>query len=161
MQEKCRRKLNMAKFQKGQSGNPSGKRPGTLNKRSQFIRLLEDNAENLINKLIELALEGDVQALRFCLERFLPKATTNQYIQLDLQGLDIQLSKNLPMIGKKIIDATASGVLSVQDGNQFMHLINAQKGFLAQEELAKRLDELESYQRLGVDADEFENIHEL
>lgn len=152
MQEKCRRKLNMAKFQKGQSGNPSGKRPGTLNKRSQFIRLLEDNAENLINKLIELALEGDMQALRFCLERFLPKATTNQYIQL---------SKNLPIIGKKIIDATASGVLSVPDGNQFMHLINAQKGFLAQEELAKRLDELESYQRIGVDSDEFERTHEL
>lgn len=154
MQEKCRRKLNMAKFQKGQSGNPSGKRPGTLNKRSQFIRLLEDNAENLINKLIELALEGDVQALRFCLERFLPKATTNQYIQLDLQGLDIQLSKNLPMIGKKIIDATASGALSVQDGNQFMQLINAQKEFLAQEELAKRLDEIESHQKTGCFFDE-------
>lgn len=156
MQEKCRQELNMAKFQKGQSGNPSGKRPGTLNKRSQFIKLLEDNAENLINKLIELALEGDVQALRFCLERFLPKATTNQYVQLDLQGLDVQLSKNLPMIGKKIIDATASGVLSVQDGNQFMHLINAQKGFLAQEELAKRLDELESHQKAGCFFDELE-----
>ncbi|MCL5272393.1 MAG: DUF5681 domain-containing protein [Gammaproteobacteria bacterium] len=151
----------MAKFQKGQSGNPSGKRPGTLNKRSQFIRLLEDNAENLINKMIELALEGDVHALRFCLERFLPKATTNQYIQLDLQGLDIQLSKNLPMIGKKIIDATASGLISVQDGNQFMHLLNAQKEFLAQEELAKRLDELESCQRIGVNSDEFESLHEL
>jgi len=63
------RELKMTKFQKGQSGNPSGKRPGTLNKRTQLIRLLEDNAENLINKLVECALDGDVQALRFCLER--------------------------------------------------------------------------------------------
>lgn len=150
----------MAKFQKGQSGNPSGKRPGTLNKRTQLIRLLEDNAENLINKLIELSLDGDVQALRFCLERFLPKASSNQYVQIDLQGLDTQLSKSLPMIGKKIIDDTASGVLSVQDGNQFMQLINAQKEFLAQEELDRRLDELESCQRIGVGSDEFESINE-
>lgn len=148
----------MAKFQKGQSGNPSGKKPGTLNKRTQLIRLLEDNAENLLSKLVELALDGDVQALRFCLERFLPKATS-QYVQIDLHGLDIERSKTLPMIGKKIIDATAKGVLSVQDGNQFMHIINAQKEFLAQEELAKRLDELELCQKIGVDSDEFTNIH--
>lgn len=146
----------MAKFQKGQSGNPLGKKQGTLNKRTQLIRLLEDKAENLISKLIELALEGDVQALRFCLERFLPKATSNQYVQVDLQGVDIQLSKSLPMIGKRIIDATASGVLSVQDGNQFMQIINSQKEFLAQEELAKRLDEIESHQKTGCFFDELE-----
>ncbi|MBA2711171.1 MAG: hypothetical protein H0U57_11335 [Tatlockia sp.] len=63
------------------------------------------------------------------------------------------------MIGKKIIDATAKGVLSVQDGNQFMHIINAQKEFLAQEEIAKRLEELELWQKIGVDSDEFTNIH--
>lgn len=145
----------MTKFKKGQSGNPSGKKPGTLNKRTRLATLLEPYAEGLINKTVELAMEGDVNALRLCIERLIPKAT-GQQIQIDLQGLDIERSKTLPIIGKKIIDATAKGALSVQDGNQLMQLINVQKEFLAQEELVKRLDEIESHQKTGCFFDELE-----
>ncbi|ANH11621.1 TPA: DUF5681 domain-containing protein [Legionella pneumophila] len=145
----------MTKFKKGQSGNPGGKKPGTLNKRTRLATLLEPYAEGLINKTVELAMDGDVNALRLCIERLIPKVT-GQQIQIDLQGLDIERSTTLPIIGKKIIDATAKGALSVQDGNQFMHLINTQKEFLAQEELAKRLDEIESHQKTGCFFDELE-----
>lgn len=145
----------MTKFKKGQSGNPDGKKQGTLNKRTRLATLLEPYAEGLINKTVELAMDGDVNALRLCIERLIPKAT-GQQIQIDLQGLDIERSATLPIIGKKIIDATAQGALSVQDGNQFMHLINTQKEFLAQEELAKRLDEIESHQKTGCFFDELE-----
>ncbi|MFT4058460.1 MAG: DUF5681 domain-containing protein [Legionella sp.] len=145
----------MTKFKKGQSGNPGGKKPGTLNKRTRLATLLEPYAEGLINKTVELAMDGDVNALRLCIERLIPKAT-GQQIQIDLQGLDIESSKTLPIIGKKIIDATAKGALSVQDGNQLMQLINVQKEFLAQEELVKRLDEIESYQKTGCFFDELE-----
>lgn len=145
----------MTKFKKGQSGNPGGKKPGTLNKRTMLATLLEPYAEGLVNKTVELAMDGDVNALRLCIERLIPKAI-GQQIQIDLQGLDIERSKTLPIIGKKIIDATAKGDLSVQDGNQFMHLINTQREFLAQEELAKRLDEIESHQKTGCLFDELE-----
>lgn len=61
-------------FQKGQSGNPAGRPQGALNKRAQLAKLLEPHATNLINKVIELALSGDINALRLCIERLIPKA---------------------------------------------------------------------------------------
>lgn len=50
-------------FKKGQSGNPSGKPPGALNKstrefRDTVRRLLEDNAEN-VGRWLTLVAEGD------------------------------------------------------------------------------------------------------
>ncbi len=64
----------MSKFEKGISGNPAGKTLGTLNKRTKLAKLLEPHAEQLINKVIELALAGDTNALRLCIERLVPKA---------------------------------------------------------------------------------------
>ncbi len=64
----------MSQYKPGESGNPNGKKPGTLNKRTQLAKLLEPHAEALINKAVELALAGDSNALRLCIERLLPKA---------------------------------------------------------------------------------------
>jgi hypothetical protein len=65
----------MAKYQKGASGNPTGRPKGALNKQTQLIKLLEPHAEALINKMIEMALSGDSMSLRLCIERLLPKIT--------------------------------------------------------------------------------------
>ncbi len=62
------------RFKKGQSGNPNGRPLGCLNKRTQLAALLEPHAEALISKAVELALGGDTNALRLCIERLLPKA---------------------------------------------------------------------------------------
>jgi hypothetical protein len=46
----------MAKFKKGQSGNPSGKPKGCRNATTiLFDELLKDNAKELIEKTIEMA----------------------------------------------------------------------------------------------------------
>lgn len=64
----------MAKFKKGISGNPKGKKAGTLNKKTQLAKHFEVHAEALIEKTIELGLSGDPVALRLCIERLVPKA---------------------------------------------------------------------------------------
>lgn len=64
----------MTKFQQGVSGNPKGKKIGTLNKRTQLTKLIESHGEELINKTVELALSGDTVALRLCIERLVPKS---------------------------------------------------------------------------------------
>lgn len=61
-------------FQQGQSGNPNGRPAGSKNRRSQLAKLLEPYAEELIAKAVELARAGDVNALRLCIERLIPKA---------------------------------------------------------------------------------------
>ena len=60
-------------FKKGQSGNPSGRPRGSRHKVSLAIEsLFEGEGEALTRKAIDLALEGDLIALRLCLERLCP-----------------------------------------------------------------------------------------
>jgi hypothetical protein len=73
------------KFQKGHSGNPGGKIPGTRSKATQAaLALLDGEAEALSRKAIELALEGDTMALRLCLERIAPAVKEHR-----LEGLEL------------------------------------------------------------------------
>jgi hypothetical protein len=57
-------------FAKGVSGNPAGKRPGTRNRATVAAEaLLDGEAEALTRKAIEMAKQGDITALRLCLDR--------------------------------------------------------------------------------------------
>lgn len=63
----------MAKFVPGTSGNPAGRKMGTLNKRTQLFKLLDKHAEELIAILVNQAKAGDPNALKLCVERILPR----------------------------------------------------------------------------------------
>jgi Family of unknown function (DUF5681) len=61
------------RFKKGQSGNPAGKAKGTRNATTLALEaLLDGQATALTQKAIDLALTGDMAALRLCLDRILP-----------------------------------------------------------------------------------------
>jgi len=60
-------------FQKGQSGNPYGRPKGALNKTTRACQeLLNGEAETITRKAIEMAVGGDMTALKLCLERIVP-----------------------------------------------------------------------------------------
>ena len=60
-------------FEKGQSGNPGGRRRGSRNKTTlAAAALLAGEAEALTRKAVEMALAGDPTAMRLCMERVLP-----------------------------------------------------------------------------------------
>ena len=61
----------MAKFKKGQSGNPVG-RPKGKSTLQELRELLKPHAEELVTKVVEMAKAGDSAALRLCLERLIP-----------------------------------------------------------------------------------------
>src|SRR5262249_60234281 len=57
-------------FQKGQSGNPAGRPRGSRNKTTVLMQnLLEDEAEEITRKAIEMAKAGDMRAIRVCMDR--------------------------------------------------------------------------------------------
>jgi hypothetical protein len=61
-------------FERGRSGNPSGRRVGCRNKTTiAAATLLAGEAEALTRKAVELALVGDPTAMRLCIERVLPQ----------------------------------------------------------------------------------------
>jgi hypothetical protein len=60
-------------FQKGQSGNPTGRPKGTLNKYTELSRqLLSEKGPEIVQMVIQKALEGDVACLKMCMDRIVP-----------------------------------------------------------------------------------------
>ena len=61
------------RFQPGQSGNPAGRPPGSLNKKTLAVEAeLQEQAAEAAKNLIERAKAGDLAAMRMCLDRFAP-----------------------------------------------------------------------------------------
>ena len=59
-------------FEKGRSGNPGGRLPGSRNRATLAAEaLLDGEADALTRRAVELAIEGDPTALKLCLERIL------------------------------------------------------------------------------------------
>lgn len=71
--EKTGKKQGTTQFRPGQSGNPKGRPTGALNRATIAAQaLLDGEAEALTRAAVELALQGNVQALKLCLERICP-----------------------------------------------------------------------------------------
>lgn len=60
----------MAKFKKGESGNPAGRKPGSVN---NALRLLRDAADDILPLVIERAKAGDADAQRLIFDRAVPR----------------------------------------------------------------------------------------
>jgi hypothetical protein len=61
------------KFKPGQSGNPKGRAKGSRNQMTLAMEaLLDGESEALTRKAIDLALGGDITAMRLCLDRIIP-----------------------------------------------------------------------------------------
>lgn len=58
-------------WKKGQSGNPAGKKAGT-GRIEQYRTMLDPHVPELLKKLVEAALAGDLGASRIILERVYP-----------------------------------------------------------------------------------------
>src|SRR5258706_14663563 len=63
-------------FQKGESGNPAGRPRGARNKRTLLAEhLLEGDTEAIVRTMIDRAKEGDMAAVRLCVDRICPRLT--------------------------------------------------------------------------------------
>ena len=121
----------------GQSGNPSGRRPGT----GQLAKLRETIATSipeLLENLIEKARGGDVQAARLLLERVLPPVRAAEAVQ-PLTLPDGSLTDQ----GRAVLRAVADGVLAPGQGAQLLSGIAGLARVAELDEIARRLDALE------------------
>ena len=129
-------------FKKGKSGNPEGRPQGIIDKRSELADLLKPHAAALVEKAVELALGGDVNALRLCLERLIPRAK-DETINLVLQTDDLTKPESLLNINSLVINAVSSGKVTPEEGKTISGIIEAQRKLFETVNLESRINALE------------------
>ena len=130
------------RFKKGRSGNSRGRPAGARNKATMIAQaFLDDEAENLTRKAVELALTGDPNALRLCLERLVPRA---QDRPLTVSLPPVKTSADAAKAMSAIIEAVAGGELTPTEGRAVAGLVENYRRTLETEELEGRVTALEA-----------------
>jgi Family of unknown function (DUF5681) len=129
------------KFRPGESGNPSGKPPGTRHKLTLAAEILLDGeAEALTRKAIDLALEGDTTALRLCLERIVPPRKSRK-VAFDLPK--IQKAEDLLPAFAAVVAAMGAGDLALDEAATVVGVLEAKRKAIETVDIEKRLAALE------------------
>lgn len=129
------------RFKPGQSGNPSGKPKGSLNRVTLAIQsLLDDEGEELTRKAIELAKDGDLTALRLCLERICPPRKSRP---INIALPDVKTGEGVSQAQAVVVRAVGEGELTPEEGQVLSNILEARRKSIETEDHEKRISELE------------------
>ncbi len=141
MTEKTAKK-HPAAFPKGKSGNPKGRPKGALNKATLAVQsLLDGEAEGLTRKAVELALQGDITALRLCLDRIAPPKRES-HVSVELPP--IKSAADLPAAVAALLAAVAGGQITPGEGERLARLVGEAGRALELADIETRLAALEA-----------------
>lgn len=125
------------RFAAGNLGRPRGAKNLATRAAEQ---LLAGEAEELSRAMVSKALEGDTTALKYCLDRILPRRQ-DEPITFELGS--IQTAEELLAAGQTVLTAVAKGELTPIEAQRVMDLIETVRRTLEQVDLSERLNRLE------------------
>ncbi len=109
------------RFKPGQSGNPAGRPPGARNRATLAVEaLLDGDAEALTRKAVDLALDGDVTALRLCLERICPPRRDRP---MSFALPPLETAADAPKAIAAIVAAVADGTVTASEAAELATLV--------------------------------------
>ena len=123
-----------------------GKREGAGRKKgngqaAHCRSMLEPHAEQLFNKVVDMANDGDMAALKLCLDRLCaPLRATDRLISI--QGFNVR--KGLSEKGALILNHVATGKITPSEASYMMSAISSQARIIEIDELERRIIELEN-----------------
>jgi hypothetical protein len=130
-----------ARFRPGQSGNPSGRPKGSRNANTLALEaLLDGEANALTRKAVDLALTGDIAALRLCLDRILPPRRDRP---VSFEMGPINNADDARAASSALLAAVAAGSLTPSEASEVGRLIDGYVKSFELSEVVKRLDRLE------------------
>ena len=128
-------------FVKGQSGNPNGRPEGSRNKATILAQALFDGqAEELIQKCIQMALDGDSTAMRLCIERLVPPRK-DRPVNLDLPQMECVEDTIKAM--SVISSGVAEREITPSEGQILSGMVENYRKAIETTELEQRISELE------------------
>ena len=138
-------KLQSTKWKKGQSGNPAGKKPGTRHRATLAVeKLLDDEGEELTRKAIELAKDGDLTALKLCLERICPPRKSRP-IRIDLPN--VNTADGVSQAQMTTVQAVAEGEITPEEGKMLADILEARRRSIETQDHEERLNKLEELEK--------------
>lgn len=125
-------------FERGQSGNPAGRPRGVQDARTQWRGELEKHGTELVAKAVELALAGDSQALKLCIDRAIPAyRPAAEPVTFEMTG------DTLTEKAESILTAVAAGEVDPQTGKALVDAIGSLVKVTEIDDITRRLAQLE------------------
>src|SRR5260370_38905705 len=132
-------------FQKGQSGNPAGRPRGARNRKMIILQsMLDEDGEALLAQAMKMAKEGNIFALRLCLERLLPKRR-HEPLQWELPPIS-KAADAVTAMGN-IADAVGAGDVAPAEAAALTKVVTGFVQALFTHGLDERLTKVEAQQR--------------
>ncbi|MBT4047227.1 MAG: hypothetical protein HOB34_06380 [Nitrospina sp.] len=129
------------KWKKGQSGNPAGKKPGTRHRATLAIeQLLDGEGEALTRKAIELAKDGDLTAIKLCLERICPPRKS-RLINISLPA--VNTCEGISQAQAVVVQAVGEGKIAPDEGQVLSSILEARRKSIESADHEARLNKLE------------------
>jgi hypothetical protein len=129
------------RWKPGESGNPTGMRPGSRHKASLLAEtLLDGEADRITRRCIYSALKGEPVALRLCLERLLPPVKSRP-LRFKLPVLETVADAQAALAA--VVAGMTSGALLADEAATLSSVINSFLKSFELSELEARLCALE------------------
>jgi hypothetical protein len=129
-------------FQKGECGNPAGRPRGSRNRATLLMEsLLADDAEAIGRKAIEMAKQGDMAAIRLCMDRLAPPRK-GEPVAIDLPPLDKPADS--VAAAATIVAAVAAGEVTPSEAAELAKVIDVYVRAIATKAFDERLTKLEA-----------------
>ncbi|MBK7676961.1 MAG: hypothetical protein IPJ27_20620 [Candidatus Accumulibacter sp.] len=129
-------------WQPGQSGNPTGRPKGSRNRVTLVaLAAMEEGADAIARKVVDLAKEGDISAARLVLERLVQPAKERPVF---LSLPDTSSANGVAQAQSAILQAVAAGDLLPGEAATLAGIVEARRKALETQELEARISALET-----------------
>lgn len=129
------------KFKPGQSGNPNGRPQGSRNKATLAMEaLMESEADNITRKCIEKAKEGDMAAIRLCMDRLYPPRKDSP-VTFELPPMET--AADAVQVMGAVLVALASGEVTPSEAQAVAGIVETFRRTIETSEIEARIAELE------------------
>ncbi len=108
-------------LQRGQSGNPAGRAPGSRNKKTLAVEAaLFEHAQELVENLVQRAKNGEPAAMRLAMERILPVGRGRP---LPIELPSIRSTEDALAAADVIMDALKEGAVSAREAVDLLRVV--------------------------------------
>ena len=130
---------------KGTSGNPAGKPKGARHRITLMAeKLMEDDAEAVVQSVITAAKSGDMVAARLVLDR-IAAPRRGRPVAFDLPP--VQTAQDMVPAIAAVVAAVAEGELTPGEGQEIAAILETQRRAIETADLERRITALEQSQQ--------------